>query len=117
MTVCQDRKTSARSGKVSLILPLAPAGALPGRKGAEYREILQEKANFESVEVIVARGTGQAPAHGKANDSPHDDGLVEIARQVIADGQGWSALVRAGLNASTGDQLVVLDLARQYSPE
>jgi dolichol-phosphate mannosyltransferase len=43
--------------------------------------------------------------------------MVEFARQVYADGQGWSALVRAGLNGSSGDYLVVLDLGRHYSPE
>jgi len=115
--VCQDRKAAVRRGKVSLILPLAPAGALSGRKVAEYREILEEKGDFETVEVIVARGTEQAPAPGESKDSRLEDGLGDFAKFVIAEGREWSSLVRAGLRASTGDHLVVLDLGRHYSPE
>jgi dolichol-phosphate mannosyltransferase len=117
MMVCQDRKTWARTGKVSLILPLSPAGAISARKLAEFREILQKKAQFESVEVILASGSEPAPDHGISSDSAHDDGLAECTRHVVADGQEWSALVRAGLNAATGQHLVVLDLGRHYSPE
>jgi len=117
MMVCEDRKASVRSGKVSLILPMVPSGAIPGRKAAEYREILEEKGNFESVEVIVASGTEQAPTHGVTNPSQLEDGLADFATHVVAEGREWSALVRAGLSASTGDQLVVLDLRRHYAPE
>jgi len=115
--VCQDRKATVRRGRVSLIVPLAPAGAVPGRKVAEYREILEEKGNFESVEVIVATGTDQAPCHGVPGDSRPEDGFADFATHVVAEGREWSALVRAGLRASTGDHLVVLDLRRHYSPE
>ncbi|MFI5456688.1 MAG: GtrA family protein [Isosphaerales bacterium] len=117
MMVCEDRKATVRTGRISLILPLVPAGAVPGRKVAEYREVLEEKGNFESVEVIVARGTEQAPSHGVPGDSRPEDGLDDFATHVVAEGREWSALVRAGLRASTGDHLVVLDLRRHYSPE
>jgi len=100
-----------------LILPLAPAEAVPGRKAAEYRDILAAKGNFESVEVIVARGAEQAPICGVSEDSRLEDGLADYATHVVAEGREWSALVRAGLRASTGDQLVVLDLGRHYAPE
>jgi len=115
--VCQDRNASVRRGRVSLILPLAPAGMVPGRKVAEYRNILTENGNFESVEVIVARGAEQAPTHGAPNDSRLEDGLDGFATHVIAEGREWSTLVRAGLRASTGDHLVVLDVGRHYAPE
>jgi dolichol-phosphate mannosyltransferase len=36
---------------------------------------------------------------------------------VVADGDAWSVLARAGMLAATGDYLIVLDLKRQYSPE
>ena len=39
------------------------------------------------------------------------------ATYVTADGREWSSIVRAGLRAATGDQLVVLDIGRHYSPE
>jgi dolichol-phosphate mannosyltransferase len=117
MMVCQDRKTVARTGKVSLILPLPPAGAIPERKLAECREILQKKASFEAVEVIIARGGERAAAPGEPPVRTHDGEPFEFAREVVADGNEWSAVVRAGLNASSGDQLVVLDLGRHYSPE
>ncbi len=117
MMVCQDRKGSVRSGKVSLILPLAPAGSLPGRKVAEYREMLEKTADFDSVEVIVARGAEQTPANGVSKDSRLEDGLGDWATHVVAEGEEWSSLVRAGLRASTGDHLVVLDPDRHYSAE
>jgi dolichol-phosphate mannosyltransferase len=117
MMVSQDWKSSARTGKVSLILPLLPGGALPGQAVDDYREILQEKANVESVEVVVVRGNDDSMSHGRSEVSPDGDGLVESVRQLVADGHGWSALVRAGLNAATGDYLVVMDLGRHYSPE
>ena len=34
-----------------------------------------------------------------------------------SDGPEWSAIVRAGLRAATGDHVVVLDLRRNYSPD
>jgi dolichol-phosphate mannosyltransferase len=115
MMVCEDRTATVRRGTVSLIL--APAGEVPGWKVAEYREILAEKGNFESVEVIVARGVEDGPPEGLARESKLEDGITDLARNVTAEGREWSALVRAGVRASTGDHLVVLDLRRHYSPE
>src|SRR5262245_57457089 len=115
MTVCRDRKVSVRGGKVSLILPLAAAGALPGQKVTEYREILQNKGDFESVEVIVASAAEPAPTSGVSKDWRLEDGLGRFATHVVADGPEWSSRVRAGLRASTGGHLVVLDPDRHYS--
>jgi dolichol-phosphate mannosyltransferase len=36
---------------------------------------------------------------------------------VTAEGREWSSIVRAGLRAASGDQLVVLDVGRNYSPK
>ena len=39
------------------------------------------------------------------------------ATYVTAEGREWSSIVRAGLRAASGDQLVVLDIGRNYSPK
>jgi len=117
MIVCQDRRVGGQVGKVSLILPLARGDILPGHRVTEYREILERQGTFEAVEVIVARATELEGAAGRApHVLLHDDHAAGMT-YVATERSDWSALVRAGLGASTGDHLVVLDVRRHYSPE
>jgi dolichol-phosphate mannosyltransferase len=117
MMVAQDQKVATRTGTVSLILPLAPGRSLAGRQLQECRRILEEAGHFESVEVIVARGTGEVPGNRAAMSTLPADEPIAGATYVAVDGSEWSALVRAGLRASSGDHVVVLDLGRRYRPE
>ena len=84
---------------------------------AEYREILERPGAFPSVELIVARGVESAPLAGRTPHARHHDECTFDATYVAAEGRDWSDLVRAGLRASTGAHLVVLDVGRHYSPE
>jgi dolichol-phosphate mannosyltransferase len=117
MILCQDARVGGQVGKVSLILPLAPGEMLPGKRVAEYREILERQGTFEAVEVIVARGVEFGAAASRAPNVRLDDEIALGATYVSAEGRDWSALVRAGLGASTGEHLVVLDVKRHYSPD
>ncbi len=118
MMVSEKQRVGTRTGRVSLILPVAPGGSLPGWKLAQCRGILEDEGHFESVEVIVAGGAEQAPANGSAKSPALDDAPADRADDVrLAQEDEWSALVRAGLRASTGDHLVVFDVERRYSPD
>jgi dolichol-phosphate mannosyltransferase len=116
MMVSRDREPSPRKGKVSLILALPAPVAVPRQKAAEYRAHLEENGDFESVEVIVARGPEQTLLHGSAQNLQLEDGLGDGATRVFADGREWSSLVRAGLHAATGNHFIVVDLERHYAP-
>jgi dolichol-phosphate mannosyltransferase len=118
MILCQDPRVGGQVGKVSLILPLAPGESLPEAGLSEYREILERQGPFETVEVIIARAAELPPAG--AGRAPHvhlDEEGDACVRYVAAEKGNWSALVRAGLEASTGDHLVVLDVKRHYAAE
>lgn len=65
----------------------------------------------------MVRGGEHATAAARTAHVRHDDDHSPGTTFVAADGRDWSALVRAGLGASTGDHLVVLDVARHYSAE
>src|SRR5208283_1139477 len=84
---------------------------------AEYRELLRADGHFETVEVIVAGHAGHAQAPDSAMDTSLDGDTSDGATYVTAEGREWSSVVRAGLRAATGDQLVVLDVGRHYSPK
>jgi dolichol-phosphate mannosyltransferase len=117
MTVCQDQRVGVQVGKVSLILPLARGHHLSEQTVAQYREVLERHGTFDTVEVIVAGGGEVAPQQGRASHARPEDDLATEAKYVAATGGDWSSMVRAGLRASTGDHLVVLDVGRNYSPE
>jgi dolichol-phosphate mannosyltransferase len=116
MMACEERKSAVRDAKLSLVLPLVPGRSLSAGTLAEYQELLRADGHFESVEVIVAgHGSAVPPISGALHDVDVDssDGVT----YVTAEGREWSSVVRAGLRAATGDQLVVLDVGRHYSPK
>jgi dolichol-phosphate mannosyltransferase len=116
MTAAQDQKGVARKSSVSLIVPVPAGGSLTGGQLAECRGILEEGGHFDSVEVIVAREAAAVAENGVARGAPFDEPPVAGATYVSAEGCDWSGLVRAGLRASTGEHLVVLDVGRRYAP-
>jgi dolichol-phosphate mannosyltransferase len=110
-------RTSASEGRLSLILPLTEGGTLTDQNVADYRRILAESGDFESIEVILA---GAGVDRGASPWSPDQrigrNGKSDPA-PVRAEGGDWSAWARAGLAAASGDHLIVLDVARHYCPE
>jgi dolichol-phosphate mannosyltransferase len=117
MMVCEDRKSAVRDAKLSLVLPLVPGRSVSAGTLAEFRDLLRADGHFESVEVIVAGHAGSHDAEARATKSLLGGDSSDGATYVTADGHGWSSVVRAGLHAATGDQLVVLDVGRHYSPK
>jgi dolichol-phosphate mannosyltransferase len=117
MSSTQELGVAVHTASVSLILPITPGSTLDGWAVAEYRRALEEDAGFHSVEVIIARNRDDAHKNGRATGSSSDDGLADRATFVKSDASDWPGLVRAGLEAATGEHLVVLDLSRQYSPQ
>jgi dolichol-phosphate mannosyltransferase len=116
MMACKDRAAAVRVGRVSLVLPVLPGGSLSAASLSEYRWLLESDGSYDSVEVIVAGAAGHQSAPGAApetGDGDSDDSAIYVA----AEGAEWSAIVRAGLRAATGDHLVVLDVGRRYSPQ
>jgi dolichol-phosphate mannosyltransferase len=116
MRSTQDSVISVRAGSVSLILPITNGSVPDGQDVAEYRAILTNQAGFESVEVIVSRGRGDA-LEVQSEDVPLDDTSGEFGRYVWSDNSEWPTLVRAGLAAASGEHLVVLDINRHYSSD
>jgi dolichol-phosphate mannosyltransferase len=121
MRLSENPASGTRSGSVSLILPLVPGRALPSHEVAVYRQILEEDDSFESVEVVISRGShalsrnpDAGPAFNRFTESrSHGKDVLHV----VVEGEGWSLLARAGMLAATGDYLIVLDLERRYSPE
>jgi dolichol-phosphate mannosyltransferase len=108
---------SVRPVSVSLILPLTPGSTLAGQAVAECRRILEEDGGFESIEVIIARGADDVSQNGPSPNRTNGDGLADRTTFVAAEHANWPGLVRAGLGAATGEQLVVLDANRHYPPQ
>jgi dolichol-phosphate mannosyltransferase len=117
MSLTQDRRSSVGTGSVSLILPQIPGSTIADRVIVEYRRILEEGAGFRSVEVIVSSARNDRASNGQAKDSSSEDRAGDLATEVVAEADDWPGLVRAGLEAATGEHLVVLDVNRHYSPE
>jgi dolichol-phosphate mannosyltransferase len=117
MMACEDRKSPVRDAKLSLVLPLVPGRSVSAGTLAEYLDLLRADGQFESVEVIVAGHAGSQDVEARATKGLIDGDASENATYVTAEGRGWSSVVRAGLSAATGDQLVVLDVGRHYSPK
>jgi dolichol-phosphate mannosyltransferase len=121
MRLSENPVARTRSGRVSLILPLAPGRTLPSHEVARYRQILEEDDSFESVEVVITRGT-EAGSRGteavsgyNGSGDPRSNG--KDVTHIVVESDAWAVLARAGMLAATGDYLIVLDLQRQYSPE
>jgi dolichol-phosphate mannosyltransferase len=117
MRSTEDRRSSVRTGSVSLILPQTPGSVFAGHAVAEYRRILAEEAGNDSVEVIISSGRDDALSNGELTGIGSADEFGFLVRHVRSEGSDWPALVRAGLGAATGEHLVVLDVNRHYSPE
>src|SRR5262249_6100954 len=117
MMACKDRKSAARDAKLSLVLPLIPGRSISAGTLAKYRDLLRAEGHFESVEVVVAGHPGHEAVAESETESSASGHLFDGTTYVTADGRNWSSVVRAGLSAATGDQLVVLDIGRHYSPE
>jgi dolichol-phosphate mannosyltransferase len=121
MSSSENPDARPRSGSVSLILPLAPGRTLPSHEISRYRQILEEENSFESVEVVITRGTKAGSPNPEAVSGY--TGLKERrsngkdVRHLVVEGASWAVLARAGMLAANGDYLIVLDLERQYSPE
>jgi dolichol-phosphate mannosyltransferase len=121
MRLIENPGARMRTGRVSLILPLAPGRTLPSHEVARYRQILEEVETFESVEVVIARGTqgdsrdAECGSGKGASREPRTNG--QDVTHLIVETSAWSALARAGMLAASGDYLIVLDLERRYSPE
>ena len=115
MMACEDRKSAVRESKLSLVLPLVAGRSLSAGAVAEYRDLLRAGGHFDSVEVIVAGHADDAPAPAGATESFIDGDPFDGTTYVTAEGREWSSIVRAGLRAASGDQLVVLDIGRNYS--
>ena len=76
MSSTQDRRSSVRTGSVSLILPQTPGSTLADHAVAEYRRILEEEAGFHSVEVIVSSGHDDAALEWPDRTTPcSEDGV------------------------------------------
>jgi dolichol-phosphate mannosyltransferase len=117
MMACDERKSAVGDVKLSLVLPLVPGRSLSAGTLAEYRDLLRADGHFETVEVIVAGHAGNTQARASATESSIDGDASGGATYVTAEGREWSTIVRAGLSAATGDQFVVLDVGRHYSPK
>jgi dolichol-phosphate mannosyltransferase len=117
MMACEERKSAVREAKLSLVLPLRAGRSLSAGTVAEYRDLLRADGHFESVEVIVAGHAGDAQAPYGVTERFVDGEPCDGATYVTAEGGEWSSIVRAGLRAASGDQLVVLDIGRNYSPK
>jgi dolichol-phosphate mannosyltransferase len=117
MMACEDRKAAVRVGRVSLVLPLLPGGSLSAASLSEYRGLLEADGSFESVELVVAGHADQISAAGGPDETGANGDFDDSAIYVAAEAAEWSAIVRAGLRAATGDHLVVLDVGRHYSPQ
>jgi dolichol-phosphate mannosyltransferase len=100
------------TGKLSLILPLPDGTVLDRQALADYRHLLENQQGFRSVEVLLT-GAGAVPIPGDRVDGADRC----VVRRVRTDAAEWNELARAGLDAATGDHLLVLDVGRHYRPE
>ena len=112
MRISERSEALASAERLSLILPLAQGRALSGEAIAEYRRIFEQGRGFGSIEIVTV---GIRDVSG-ADPGPDGQGLGD-SLHINTDGSDWSVSARAGLNAATGDHLVVLDVERQYPPE
>jgi dolichol-phosphate mannosyltransferase len=110
MSLRDGGEIAAPGATVSLIVPLAEGSRVEAEELAEYRRALANGcASTGGVELIIASHS----ENGAASALPRGDLTINVR----AEGPEWPALVQAGLNAATGDYLVVLDVERQYNPD
>ena len=92
------------------MLPLYHGRSLSEEAVEEFARILQDGGAFEAIEIITV---GVSSPRVESQHASHLTPVVSI--HVDSDGNDWSVSARAGLNAATGDHLIVLDLERPYS--
>jgi dolichol-phosphate mannosyltransferase len=100
-----------------LVLPITPGTVLRAAEIVQFRQILEERAGLQSLEVVVVRGSDIALESTDLEGSGSDDPSRGPLTCVSAEASDWPTLVRAGLEAASGDHLVVLDVNRHYSPQ
>ena len=93
--------------RISLIVPFGSAGMLADEELLAYRRVLDEQDNRYPVEIILAGGVDSQQGER------WDDSLVVVA----ANGEGPVGALRAGIEAASGEMVVVLDPRRLYPPE
>ncbi len=91
MRISERPEAPTSAGRLSLILPLNRGRALNEEVVAEYRRILEQKAAFESIEVITVGACDDDPGDpgpdGHRTGGPTWDGYTHVAM----DGGDWSA--------------------------
>jgi dolichol-phosphate mannosyltransferase len=123
MSTSQEQAPPDRKVRVSLILPLSAGKALCAQDIDAYRQALAVAAGESAagVEVLIAEAVSESdPSRNGTCKADWVDSLppsnVRVMR-VKSPGEGWASVVRAALNAASGEQLVVIDPRRGYSPE
>lgn len=101
-----------RPVRLSLVLPLLPESALDSGKLVDHRRVL-ESAEIEIETVLVGTPAALDAVSPRHRQSPGAGETVLVPH----DTDDWSELARAGMWASTGDFLLVLDVERHYSPD
>ena len=91
--------------RVSLILPMIPGDPRPDAIAAEYRSALD--AVGYDVELLIATGPGMPPIEVDP----------ALGRSVAATHPGLASSAMGGLDAATGDILIVLDPRLGYSAD
>jgi len=123
MSASHDPATSEKKVRVSLILPITVGQTVSAEQVIEYRQALNVDSsdNDPTVEVLIAT-TSTDEGHSQNGKWKAD--LSESGRRALvtvtsreADGESWASLARAGLAASTGEHLIVMDLRRRYPPD
>jgi dolichol-phosphate mannosyltransferase len=94
---------------LSLIVPVSSASSLAQLDVTTYRRVLLEQAGSTVVEIIVAG------AASDFEDFEHDQTTPPI-RLVRGAGEGVVGALRGGIQAASGELIVVLDPHRSYSP-
>jgi dolichol-phosphate mannosyltransferase len=91
---------------LSLIVPVSSASSVTQLDITTYRRFLLEQAGGTAVEIIVA---------GAASDF-EDNQTTPPIRLVMGAGEGMVGALRGGIQAASGELIVVLDPHRSYSP-
>ena len=93
--------------RISLIIPFGSAGSLSDDDLDAYRNALDEQDGCIPLEVILAGELG-------GRQSLHQSNSPVL---VPTSGEGPVGALRAGIEAASGELLVVLDPRRSYPPE
>ena len=111
-----DRVFAAGEGLVTLVLPLMPGSSVTGDQINELRAHLETESGLASIELVVAHARDGSPTGPRPSRFPWADEIGENVRFVSAEFAKWPDLVRAGIEAASGDHVIVLDPNRNYSP-